>query len=213
MLRHLLISECSSRSTAIDGLDGHAAPSTQHDIWVWIHGTGADVVLGFVDGAENPGPSDAARVASIADGRPGAGGSHVIAQRWVHDLDSFNHLEVNQQQEVVGRTKPDSVALPRDERPVDAHIMRAELLDDDGEERQIYRRSVPFGNAAERGLYFLGFSCERDRFDGMLARMFGTSGDGVHDHLLDFTRAVTGSYYFAPCVEDLTTVSALVTQS
>ena len=224
----------------IDGLDGHSAASTQHDIWVWIHGTGSDVVLdtttavcaalapvaeladetqcfvyhdsrdltGFVDGTENPGPSDAARVASITDGRPGAGGSHVIAQRWIHDLDSFNGLEVAQQQEVFGRTKPDSVALPRAERPVDAHIMRAELLDDDGEERQIYRRSVPFGNAAERGLYFLGFSCERDRFDGMLARMFGTSGDGVRDHLLDFSRAVTGSYYFAPSVEDLTAVSA-----
>lgn len=224
----------------IDGLDGHSAPSTQHDIWVWIHGTGSDVVLdtttavcaalapvadladetecfvyhdsrdltGFVDGTENPRPSDAARVASIADGCPGAGGSHVIAQRWVHDLDSFNGLEVAQQQEVFGRTKPDSVALPRAERPVDAHIMRAELLDDDGGERPIYRRSVPFGNAAERGLYFLGFSCERDRFDGMLARMFGTSGDGVHDHLLDFSRAVTGSYYFAPSVEELTAVSA-----
>ncbi len=229
----------------IAGLDEHAAPSTQHDIWVWIHGTGADVVLdtatavcavlaavarladetecfvyhdsrdltGFIDGTENPGPSDAARVASIADGDPGAGGSHVIAQRWVHDLERFNDLEVIQQQEVFGRTKPDSVALPRDERPVDAHIMRAELLDDAGEERQIYRRSVPFGNAAERGLYFLGFSCERDRFDGMLARMFGTSGDGVHDHLLDFTRAVTGSYYFAPSVEDLAAVSALASRS
>lgn len=45
----------------------------------------------------------------------------------------------------------------------------------------------------EHGLYFLGFSCERDRFDGMLAPMYGTSGDGVHDHLLAFTRAVTGS--------------------
>ncbi len=229
----------------IDGLDGHAAPSTQHDIWVWIHGTGNDVVLdtatavcavlapvadladetecfvyhdsrdltGFVDGTENPGPSDAARVASIAGGRPGAGGSHVIAQRWVHDLESFNDLDVAQQQEVFGRTKPDSVALPRDERPVDAHIMRAELLDDDGDERQIYRRSVPCGNAAEQGLYFLGFSCERDRFDGMLARMFGTSGDGVHDHLLDFSQAVTGSYYFAPSVEDLTAVSASASQS
>lgn len=224
----------------IVGLDDHSAPSTQHDVWVWIHGTGSDVVLdtatavcaalasvadladetecfvyhdsrdltGFIDGTENPGPSDAARVASVADGRPGAGGSHVIAQRWVHDLDSFNELEVAQQQDVIGRTKPDSVALPRAERPVDAHIMRAELLDDDGEERQIYRRSVPFGNAAERGLYFLGFSCERDRFDGMLARMFGTSGDGVRDHLLDFSRAVTGSYYFAPSVDDLTAVSA-----
>ena len=45
-----------------------------------------------------------------------------------------------------------------------------------------------------------------DFFDGMLARMFGTSGDGIHDRLLDFTRAVTGSYYFAPSVEDLAAV-------
>ncbi len=36
--------------------------------------------------------------------------------------------------------------------------------------------------------------------------MFGTSGDGIHDRLLDFTRAVTGSYYFAPSVEDLAAV-------
>jgi putative iron-dependent peroxidase len=42
----------------------------------------------------------------------------------------------------------------------------------------------------------------------MLARMFGTSGDGVHDRLLDFTRAVTGSYYFVPSVEDLSAVRA-----
>jgi putative iron-dependent peroxidase len=226
--------------SAIDGVHGHRAPSTQHDLWVWIHGTGTDVVLdtalavagalapvatladetecfvyhdsrdltGFVDGTENPGTSDAADVALIADGEPGAGGSHVIAQRWVHDLDSFNELDVDAQQAVIGRTKPDSVALPRAVRPVDAHIMRAELLDDAGDERQIYRRSVPCGNVGERGLYFLGFSCDRDRFDGMLARMFGTSGDGIHDHLLDFSQAVTGSYYFAPSLDDLDAISA-----
>lgn len=224
----------------IDGLHGHSAPSTQHDVWVWIHGSGTDGVLdtataitellapvarlvdetacfvyhdsrdltGFIDGTANPGPSAAAGVALIAEGRPGAGGSHVIAQRWVHDLESFGALIVEEQQRVIGRTKADSVALPRDVRPTDAHIMRAELLDDAGEEREIYRRSVPFGNVAERGLYFLGFSCERDRFDGMLARMFGTCGDGVHDRLLEFTHAVTGSYYFAPSLEDLAAVSA-----
>jgi porphyrinogen peroxidase len=224
----------------IGGLDGHTAPSSQHDIWVWIHGTGSDVVLdtaiavadvlepvasvadatecfvyhdsrdltGFIDGTENPGPGEAAEVAVVPDGHPGAGGSHVIAQRWVHDLAAFERLDVDEQQRVFGRTKLDSVALPRASRPVDAHIMRAELLDDDGRERRIYRRSVPFGNVRERGLYFLGFSGERERFDGMLARMFGTSGDGIHDHLLDFTRAVSGSYYFAPSVEDLAALSA-----
>jgi putative iron-dependent peroxidase len=100
------------------------------------------------------------------------------------------------------------VAIARELRPADAHIVRAELLDEAGEEREIYRRSVPFGNVTEHGLYFLAFSCERDRFDGMLAQMYGTTGDGVRDRLLDFSRAVTGAYYFAPSIEDLAAASA-----
>jgi len=130
----------------------------------------------------------------------------VIAQRWVHDLRAFGALDESDQERVFGRSKADSVAMPRDVRPVDAHIRRAELLDVDGAERPIYRRSTPYGNVRERGIYFLGFSAERERFDGMLAQMYGTSGDGIHDRLLDFTTAVTGSYYFAPSIEDLTSI-------
>ena len=37
----------------------------------------------------------------------------------------------------------------------------------------------------------------------MLARMFGTSGDGVHDRLTDFSRPVSGAYYFAPSLNAL----------
>ncbi|MGB0113507.1 MAG: Dyp-type peroxidase [Ilumatobacteraceae bacterium] len=220
----------------IVGLDGNVAPSTQHDLWIWIHGTGTDVVLdaalqataalapvadlveetscfvyhdsrdltGFIDGTENPPPTEAPDVACVADGRPGAGGSHVIAQRWVHDLDAFTALDEPDQERVFGRSKPDSVAIDREIRPANAHIRRAELLDADGEERPIYRRSVPYGDVRQRGLYFLGFSAEREIFDGMLAQMYGTSGDGLHDRLLDFTTAVTGSYYFAPSTEELT---------
>ena len=29
----------------IDGLDGMHAPATQHDIWIWVHGTGEDIAL------------------------------------------------------------------------------------------------------------------------------------------------------------------------
>jgi len=222
----------------IVGLDGHLAPSTQHDLWIWFHGTGTDVVLdaavqataalapvgdlahetacfvyhdsrdltGFIDGTENPTPTEGPGVACIPEGRPGAGGSHVLAQRWVHDLDGFGALDQPDQERVFGRSKPDSVAIPRDIRPADAHIRRAELLDAEGEERPIHRRSVPYGTVRERGLYFLGFSAERERFDGMLAQMYGTSGDGLHDRLLDFTTAVTGSYYFAPSLEELAAI-------
>jgi putative iron-dependent peroxidase len=65
---------------------------------------------------------------------------------------------------------------------------------------------VPYGDVTERGLYYLGFSAERDRFDGMLAQMFGTSDDGLRDHLIDFSTPTTGSYYFAPSIEDLTAI-------
>jgi putative iron-dependent peroxidase len=32
----------------------------------------------------------------------------------------------------------------------------------------------------------------------MLSRMFGTSDDGLRDRLTDFSRPVSGAYYFAP---------------
>ena len=37
----------------------------------------------------------------------------------------------------------------------------------------------------------------------MLARMFGTAADGVHDRLTDFSRPVSGAYYFAPSLNAL----------
>ena len=38
---------------------------------------------------------------------------------------------------------------------------------------------------------------------GMLARMFGTAGDGVRDRVTDFSRPVSGAYYFAPSLDVL----------
>ncbi len=32
----------------------------------------------------------------------------------------------------------------------------------------------------------------------MLRRMFGNSGDGIHDRLLHFVTPMDGAYYFAP---------------
>ena len=67
----------------------------------------------------------------------------------------------------------------------------------------IFRRSVPYGNVGEHGLYFVAFSADPSRYDRMLARMFGTSGDGLRDRLTDFSRAVSGAYYFAPSLNAL----------
>ena len=124
----------------------------------------------------------------------------MLAQRWVHDLIAFDRLAVADQEATIGRTKPDSVEL--DDKPPTAHISRV-VIEEDGEELEIYRRSAPYGTVREHGLYFVAFSADRTRFDKMLARMFGTTGDGLHDHLTDFTRPVSGAYYFAPSLQAL----------
>jgi porphyrinogen peroxidase len=49
----------------------------------------------------------------------------------------------------------------------------------------------------------VAFSADPTRFEKMLRRMFGAADDGLHDHLTDFTRPVTGSAYFVPSVESL----------
>jgi porphyrinogen peroxidase len=212
--------------------DGRGAPATQHDIWVWIHGTGEDIELdiargvaacltrvgtleleqpgfvyrdsrdltGFIDGTENPPVESAHDVAIVPDGQPGAGGAHVITMRWVHNLAAFHAQSDDDQEATIGRTKPDSVE--RDDKPPTAHISRV-VIKEDGEELEIYRRSVPYGRVQELGLYFIAFSADRSRFTKMLANMFGTSGDGLHDRLTDFTTPTTGSFFFAPSLDAL----------
>jgi putative iron-dependent peroxidase len=207
-------------------------PATQHDAVLWLSGSAYDVVFdaargaigeldgltsvaeetsswpyrhdrdltGFIDGTENPPVEEAFEVALVPDGERGAGGAFVLAQKWVHDLDRFHAQGREEQENTIGRTKPDSVEL--DDKPPTAHIARV-VIEEDGEELELYRRSTPYGRVGELGLYFLAFSADPSRFTKMLHRMFGVGGDGLHDHLTDFTRPVSGAFYFAPSLDAL----------
>jgi putative iron-dependent peroxidase len=159
-------------------------------------------ITGFVDGTANPPVRRAADVAIVPPGEPGEGGSHVIAMRWIHDLAAFDRLPLEEQERVIGRTKAQSLELPDREKPPNAHIARVEV-EAGGEELEIFRRSVPFGTVATHGLYFVGFSADPARYGLMLARMFGLAEDGQHDRLTEFSRPVSGGYYFAPSLNAL----------
>ena len=159
-------------------------------------------ITGFIDGTANRPVRRAAEVALVPPGHAGQGGSHVLTMRWVHDLVAFNQLSVEEQQRVIGRTKADSIELPDAEKPPTAHIARVEMTVD-GEELEIFRRSVPYGTAEEHGLCFVAFSAERSRYDQMLARMFGNAPDGLRDRLTDFSKPVSCAYYFAPSLNAL----------
>jgi putative iron-dependent peroxidase len=156
-------------------------------------------ITGFIDGTENPPVEAANAVAIVADG-PGAGGSHVIATRFVHDLAGFHAQDLDAQQATFGRTKPDSEEL--DPIPPTAHIGRVQI-EEDGAELEIYRRSGPDGTVGEHGLYFIAFSADPTRYLKMLDRMVGNDADGLHDRLLDFTRSLGAAFYFAPSLDAL----------
>jgi putative iron-dependent peroxidase len=163
----------------------------------FVHRDSRDLT-GFIDGTANPSLLEAPIAALVPDGQPGAGGSHVLAMRWVHDLDAFEALPTGDQEGIFGRTKADGIELADAAKPPTAHIARVEIEDAAGVELPIYRRSVPYGTVAEHGLYFVAFSADRSRFDRMLGRMFGTGDDGLRDRLTDFSRPVSGAYYYAP---------------
>src|SRR5271166_1058678 len=70
-------------------------------------------LLGFVDGTENPAGAAAIDAAIVGEEEPEfAGGSYVIVQKYLHDLDAWNAISVEEQERVVGRTKLSDIELP-----------------------------------------------------------------------------------------------------
>lgn len=155
-------------------------------------------LTGFIDGTENPQtPEERAEAALLPDGEY-AGGSFVFAQRYVHHLDKWHRLKVDAQENVIGRSKLESIEMDDDVKPGNSHIART-VIEEDGEELEILRHSMPYGDAAgEHGLFFIAYTRNLSIIDRMLANMFGTSEDGVSDRLLNFVTPVGGAYFFAP---------------
>jgi putative iron-dependent peroxidase len=161
-------------------------------------------LLGFVDGSENPtGPAAAAAVTVGEEDPAFAGSSYVVVQKYLHDLDAWNALSVEDQERAVGRTKLSNVELPDDLKPPNAHVALTVIEDEQGEQLQILRDNMPFGRIASRelGTYFIGYARSPAVIERMLERMF--LGDPSHDRILDFSRAVTGTLLFVPTADFL----------
>jgi putative iron-dependent peroxidase len=212
----------------IQGKEGFVMPGTQHDALLWLSGSAYDVLFdmartvisdlasraslanetsswsyrhdrdltGFVDGSENPTLLDAPEVALLPEGVPGAGGTLVLLQKWKHKSAEWEALPVDQQERTIGRTKIDSTEL--DDKPSDSHVART----DQDEFGEIFRRNMPYGNVADHGTMFVGFSADQKRLARMLDSMAGLI-TGTRDALTRYSEPLTGAYYFVPSVESL----------
>lgn len=189
---------------ARQALKGHM--KVARETMTFIYGNSLDMT-GFIDGTGNPEAERDIEVAIVPDGQPGAGGSFILAQRWVHDLEAWEKLSLGEQEGVFGRTKANSTRL--DVQPAHSHLSHVELrqgktADATKPKRdEISRRSTPYAfHDGTVGLYFMAFCKSQAPFRERLRAMYGADG-GVRDKLTDYSNPASGSFYFAPSVETL----------
>ena len=185
-------------TAAVDALAPLAALAREATGWSYKH---TRDLTGFEDGTENPTLYEAPDVALIADGAPGAGGSVLLFQQWRHLTKDWSALPEERQEQVIGRTKLDSVEFADDAMPTDSHVARTKVHQN-GDELPIFRRNVPYGDVSDHGTLFIGFSADQRRLHRMLEQMAGADG-GPRDALTRFTTPLTGAYYFVPSVQAL----------
>jgi len=157
-------------------------------------------LLGFVDGTENPRGAAALEAALVgAEDAQFAGGSYVIIQKYLHDVSKWNTLTTEEQERIIGRRKLSDIELSDAVKPTSAHNALTSIVDN-GVEMKILRDNMPFGQPArgEFGTYFIGYSRTPRTTEQMLENMFVGRPPGNYDRLLDFSRAVAGSSFFAP---------------
>jgi porphyrinogen peroxidase len=166
-------------------------------------------LLGFVDGTENPRGQGVIEAAIIGEeDRAFAGGSYVIVQKYLHDMDGWNALSTEAQERIIGRNKLSDVELDDSIKPTSAHNALTTITEN-GAEFKILRDNMPFGNAAaaEFGTYFIGY-CRTPRVtEQMIENMFVGRPPGNYDRLLDFSRAVTGTLFFVPSASFLESIN------
>jgi porphyrinogen peroxidase len=163
-------------------------------------------LIGFVDGTENPTGRAAEEAAIIGDQDPDfTGGSYVIIQKYLHNIPAWNKLTVEEQENVIGRSKLSDIEMPDDVKPSNSHVALNTIIESDGTQRQILRANMPFGapSRAEFGTYYIAYAATPSVTEQMLVNMFVGKPPGNYDRILDFSTAVTGCLFFVPAADFL----------
>jgi putative iron-dependent peroxidase len=206
-----------------------AVPSTQEALWVRLCGPDRGVVFDsarsvqqllsdafrvsdsldtftyhggrdltrFEDGTENPKGEDAVQAAIVGSG-PIAGSSFVAVQQWVHDLGRFESHSEKERDDIIGRSAETNEEL--EDAPASAHVKRS-AQESFEPAAFMLRRSMPWAGIEKEGLEFVAFVAKLDSFTRMMARMAGRE-DGIVDGLFQFSRPVSGGFYWCPPIRD-----------
>jgi porphyrinogen peroxidase len=218
--------------TPVRGPTGQVMPATQHDIVVWITGSGYDVVF------------DVSRAIVTALAGQAVLAHEMVGWPYHHDRDLTGFIDGTENPSLIEAMSlaliPDgspgaggSILLLQqwrhtadaweglsieaqeavigrhkmdsvelDPRPEGSHVARTDQ-DDFG---TIFRRNIAYGSVADHGTVFVGFSASQAILAGMLDNMVGRPG-GLIDELMRFTTPLTGAYYTVPSADRLAAIA------
>ncbi|HEY2541707.1 MAG TPA: Dyp-type peroxidase [Gaiellaceae bacterium] len=182
---------------AIAALASVATVAEETSSWPYQHDRD---LTGFIDGTENPTLVEAPEIVLVPEGRPGAGGTILLLQKWAHDATAWESLPPAEQEGVIGRRKMDSEEL--EDKPADSHVAST----DQDTFGHIFRRNMPYGTVTDHGTMFVGFCNEQRPLAAMLESMAGLTS-GTPDALTRYTTPLTGAYYFVPSTDALRAIS------
>ncbi|MDR0366653.1 MAG: Dyp-type peroxidase [Bifidobacteriaceae bacterium] len=193
---HLRASQRAVTYEVLDQLSQFIAPAaTSLDRTNGFRYLEGRAIIGFIDGTEAPNTTDSAGYAIIGDEDPQfAGGSYAFAQKWIHNMSTWQALSTEEQERAVGRRKFSDVELEDEAKAPNAHNI-ASKIEWDGEEQKIVRMNVAYHDTAtgDTGTYFIGYSRRWFVTRDMLTQMLAKS-----DYLLHFSQIVTGQLFFIP---------------
>lgn len=165
-----------------------------HQTSAFRHQSGHDLT-GYEDGTENPVDDAAIACAFLhSDDMRLHGSSYLAVQQWQHNFTEFNTMKRPQQDNMIGRRLEDNEEL--DDAPASAHVKRT-AQESFTPEAFILRRSMPWAEQNEAGLYFTAFGNSFDAFEAQLRRMLGLE-NGIVDALFQISRPILSTYFWCP---------------
>lgn len=208
-LRAPNISICIDMLTAINGALYLVADCLEevHGFRYWDGRS----ILGFVDGTENPVGVEREHFGVVGKEDPFyEGGSYLFVQKYLHNMQAWEKLTIEEQERVLGRHKISDIEMPDDVKPSNSHSALANVEDENGNDLKIVRDNMPFRNPSmnESGTYFIAYANKFSTTEKMLQQMFIGNPPGNYDRILDFSTAYTGSLFFVPSLNILKAYSA-----
>ena len=165
-----------------------------HQVEAYQFQDGRDLT-GYEDGTENPEGEAAYACAFVKDEHVALnGGSFLAIQQWRHNFDVFHAMSAVDKDYMIGRRLSDNEEL--DDAPESAHVKRT-AQENFSPEAFVLRRSMPWSNQEQGGLYFTAFGRSFDAFEAQLTRMLGLE-DGIVDGLFQMSNPIMSSYFWCP---------------